>query len=200
MRRSVLPALVLALGLTACGSSGDASDDGVGAAGSTPPASSSAAGPGSEDAPLNERGNIPKQLGETVGLYPAPGTGAPPTVTFSVEEIVVDPVCDSDVDLPPVNGHYVTIFMRVEATPEYDPKRLLSFREEDFSVIGPDGATLTSEDSDASTCKGAPDQITNVRIGPGQPYTGWLTFDVPVTAGALVYAPGGEANAWEWAF
>lgn len=200
MRRSVLPALVLALTLSACGFS-DADGDGEGSA--APSTSSTApeeSAPATEVA-LNERGNIPVEFGEEITVRPAPGPDDPPLLTLTIEEVIVDPVCDDDSEVEPDNGHYVAFRMVATASEEFDPKVTTPIADYDFSVLGPDDETFDPVTPAGRACYGPPRLIQNMRIGPGYDYEGWMVLDVPVTSGALVYAPGGDGpNQWEWQF
>lgn len=199
MRRSVLPALLLALTLSACGFS-DADGD---ADGSAAPSTSS---PATETAPatevtLNERGNIPVAFGEQITVRPAAAAGEPPVLTLNVEEVVVDPPCDDDSEVEPTNGHYVAFRMVATASDEFDPKVTTPIADYDFSVLGADGATFDPVTPEGRACFAPPRLIQNMRIGPGYEYEGWMVLDVPVATGSLVYAPGGDGpNQWEWQF
>jgi hypothetical protein len=198
MRRSVLPALLLTLGLSACGFS-DADGDAEGA----DPTASSSSSPATESTPTevarNERGNIPAEFGEEVAIRPSSDADEPPAVTLSIEEIVVDVVCDDDNEEPPENGHYIAFRLRATATADYDPRLTTPISDYDFTVIGDDGETFDPVSEAGQVCLAQPRLIQNMRVAPGFDYEGWMVLDVPVTTGALVYAPEG-ANGWEWAF
>ncbi|WP_155858745.1 hypothetical protein [Candidatus Blastococcus massiliensis] len=202
MRRSVLPAMALALGVAVSGCGGGSDRD---AAVPTPtPLAGSTAGqePPATDTPaepVNERGNVVRQLGEAVVVHPADDPAAQPDLAFTVLEITVDPECDRTDD-PPVNGHFVAIRMEVAASPDHDPRVLTSFTEEDFSILGPDGAVVEVEDSNGDLCMEPEVTVSNMRFPPGIEYSGWIVLDVPVTAGALVYAAGGPQPDSEWQF
>lgn len=208
MRRSVLPALALAvavnLATTACGA-GD-SDSEVGAPTPTPPASSTAVAVSGEAAPLlgdveaqrNERGNVPWQFGEPAGVRAAGVPGAPPVLTITVEQIVVDPECDSEEE--PVHGRFVALDLTIATTPELDPRVPTSFTGEQFQVIGPDGVPFSSEESNASNCFEPEVYVPNMRFPPGVEYWGRLVLDVPFGSGAVVYTPDGATGGWEWQF
>jgi hypothetical protein len=199
MRRSVLPALLLTLALSACGFS-DADGD---AEGSDPTASSSSSpatgSTGATEVARNERGNIPARIGEEVAIRPSSDADEPPAVTLSIEEIVVDVVCDDDYEEPPENGHYIALRIQASATEGYDPRVTTPVSDYDFSVIGDDGETYDPVTESAQACIAAPRLIQNMRLAPGVDYEGWIVLDAPVTTGALVYEPEG-ATGWEWAF
>jgi hypothetical protein len=199
MRRSVLPALLLTLGLSACGfSDADAGSDGPGPTAS----SSSSPATGSADATevaRNERGNIPARIGEEVAIRPSSDAGEPPSVTLSIEEIVVDVVCDDDYEEPPENGHYIALRLRATATAAYDPRVTTPVSDYDFTVIGDDGETYDPVSESAQDCIAQERLIQNMRIAPGFEYEGWIVLDAPVTTGALVYEPEG-VTGWEWEF
>ena len=198
MRRSVLPALLLALTLSACGFS-DADGD---ADGSAAPSTSS---PATESAPatevsLNERGNVPAEIGEVITVRPALDPDEPPMLTLSIEEVIVDPVCDDESEVEPENGHYIALRMVATASEEFDPRVTTPIADYDFRVLGDDGAEFDPATPAGRACYGAPRLIQNMRIGPGYEYDGWMVLDVPVTSGSLVYAPGDEPYGWEWQF
>jgi hypothetical protein len=198
MRRSALPALSLVLALSACGFS-DAADgdtDGTGPTGTS--TSSPAPAPGPE-ADLNERGNLPVRIGEEVDIRPSTDPDATPTLTLTLEEVVVDAICDDESEEPPENGHYIAFRMRASASADFDPRLVTPISDYDFTVLGPDGEALDPVSEAGQSCFGPPRLIQNMRIGPAYDYEGWMVLDVPVTTGALVYAPEG-ANGWEWAF
>ncbi|MGY2127586.1 hypothetical protein [Blastococcus sp. SYSU DS0617] len=202
MRRSVLPALALALTLTACGFSDAADGDDAGPEPTGSSARSTAAGSGTEETEpeLNERGNVPLRFDEEAAVRPSSDPDEPPMLTLGMVRLVVDPVCDDDSEVPPANGHYVAFRMRAEASEEFDPRVVTTIADYDFSVVGPDGTTYDPVSSEARACFGAPRQIQNMRIGPDQAYEGWMVFDVPVTSGSLVYAPRDGPHGWEWPF
>ncbi|MDT0276833.1 hypothetical protein [Blastococcus goldschmidtiae] len=202
MRRSVLPAFALALTLTACGFSGAADGDAAGPEPAGPSASDAPAEPGTEEreAELNERGNVLMGIGEEAPIRPSLDPDEPPVLTLSVEEVIVDPVCEEDFEEPPENGHYVAFRLSAESTPTFDPRVITTIADYDFRVIGPDGSTYDPVTPEARGCFGPPLQIRNMRIGADHEYRGWMVVDVPVTSGSLVYAPGDGPNGWEWQF
>jgi hypothetical protein len=112
MRRSVLPAIALALALTACTDSNAVS--GADESAAAPATASPSAGPTGQgadiDGPgtqLNERGNIPKALGEMGAIRRSPDPGEPTVLMFTVDELDVDPPCDSGFEQQPKTGHYL---------------------------------------------------------------------------------------------
>lgn len=204
MRRSVLPALSLALALSGCGFS-DSSDEDANGTGATPPSTSSpATGSGTAaEVALNERGNVPLEIGEEAGIRPSATQDGPPALSLALDEVVVDSPCADaeDSDFTPANGHFVALRLRVTTTTEYDARVLTSFNDYDFQVVGPDGRDVGSTFSDdARGCFDPTRMLHHMRIGPGQEYVGWMVLDLPVTSGAVVYAPAGASNGWEWQF
>ncbi|TKJ35171.1 hypothetical protein [Blastococcus sp. CCUG 61487] len=204
MRRSLLPALAaIAVTVAACGSGEDAD---AAAPTPTPPAEGTPAASTGEAAPLlsdleaqrNERGNVPRQLGELAGVRPGGAPGAAPQAAIRVEQIVVDPECESEE--VPVNGRFVALEMSVLTTPDLDPRVPMSFTEERFSVLAPDGTSITTEDSNASDCLDPEVFVPNMRFPAGVEYRGWLVLDVPVGSGTVVYSPPGATGGWEWQF
>ncbi len=202
MRRSVLPAVALALTLTACGFSDATDGDATGSEATGSPTTGTAAEPDDEETEeeLNERGNIPMGLREEAVIRPSPDPDEPPMLTLSLQDVVLDPACDDDSEVPPENGHYVALRLRADASPGFDPRVITAIADYDFTVIAPDGSTSSPVTPAARQCFGAPRQIQNMRIGPDQEYVGWMVLDVPTPTGSLVYAPGEGPDAWEWQF
>jgi len=198
MRRSVLPALSLTLALTACGFS-DASDGDGDATGPTSGTTAASETDGIE-VELNERGNVPMEVGQEAAVRPSSGPDEPPSLTLTLEEVVVDAVCDDDSEVPPENGHYIAILLRATATEDFDARLVNPIADYDFTVIGEDGDTYPPVSEASRTCFGPPRQIQNMRIGPEYEYVGWMVLDVPVTSGTLVYEPGQVPYGWEWQF
>ncbi|WP_143030345.1 hypothetical protein [Blastococcus aurantiacus] len=199
MRRSVLPALSLALVLSACGFS-DAADGDADASSTAAPSTSSEAAPGTE-VELNERGNIAVEFGEEAAIRASSDPEAPPMLTLTIEELLVDPPCDDESEVPPENGHYLAFRMRAVASDDFDPRVASPIADYDFSVLGSDGTSFDPVSPAGRACFGPPRLIQNMRVGPGYEYEGWMVLDAPVESGALVYAPGGEGpNQWEWQF
>jgi len=200
MRRSVLPALSLALLLSACGFS-DAADGDADGTGTAAPSTSSSEPAAGTEAELNERGNIAVEFGEEAAIRTSSDPEAPPLLTLTIEEPLVDPPCDDESEVLPENGHYLAFRMRAVASADFDPRVTTPIADYDFSVLGSDGATFDPVSPAGRACFGPPRLIQNIRIGPGFEYEGWMVLDVPVTSGALVYAPGGEGpDQWEWQF
>lgn len=201
MRRSVLPALALTVVLAGCGFS-EASDGDADGSGTTVPSASETAGAdtGAGTVALNERGNVPTQLGEEVVVRSSLGPDGPPMLTLTLQEVAVDPVCDDDSEVPPENGHYVALLLRAEASPEFDPRVVTVVADYDFSVLGADGGTYPTVTESGRACFGAPRLIQNMRVGAGEEYVGWMVLDVAVDGGTLVYAPGDAPHGWEWEF
>lgn len=200
MRRSVLPALSLTLVLSACGFSDTTDGDADGTSASAPSTSSTAPGAGTEP-DVNERGNVAVQFGEEAAIRASSDPEAPPMLTLTIEEVLVDPPCDDESEVEAENGHYLAFRMRAVASADFDPRVATPIADYDFSVLGADGATFDPVTPAGRACFGPPRQIQNARIGPGNEYAGWMVLDVPVTSGSLVYAPGGDGpDQWEWQF
>lgn len=202
-RAALLPAVVLALALTACGSG---ADDEAGVVVTVPPASSSAAAPTTPATALdaaaapNWRGNIVTAVGEPAVMRRSADPGAPAILSFTVEQFVINPVCDSGFEQAPVTANFLGVALRVETTMDYDPRELRSFSEFDFSILDADGALLGDVIGNGQLCFGEEDELSHRRMGPGQVYEGWIVLDMPIREGTLVYSPPGQPNGWEWQF
>jgi hypothetical protein len=146
-----------------------------------------------------QRGNIPKSIGEEGGITDESGEDL---LTFVVTAITPDPVCRSGFDDPPLNGHYVAIDLQVATSPSLQADDYVSFSEYDFAFIGPDGITVTSVDGNAWTCLSQEERFTSDALGPGQQYAGTIVVDLPATTGTLIFSPSvlSEPGGWEWQF
>lgn len=202
-RPAILPAVVLALAVTAC--SGGVDDD-AGVVVTVPPASSSAAAPTTPvtaldaEAPLNERGNIVKAVGEPAAIRRSADPAAPTILTFTVEDLVINPECDSGFEQAPATANYLGVRLRVETTTDYDARELRSFSEFDFAILDASGAPLGDVIGNGQLCFGEEDELSHRRMGPGQLYEGWIVLDMPIREGTLVYSPPDQPNGWEWQF
>ncbi|MBN1091987.1 hypothetical protein JKP75_04985 [Blastococcus sp. TML/M2B] len=201
-RAALVPAVVLALAATACGHA----DGEVGVIATVTPSSSSAApttaavAPIDAGAELNERGNIVKAVGEPGGIRRTADPEAPTVLTFTVEDMVINPECDSGFELAPATANYLGIRMRVETTPDYDPRQLRTISEYDFAILDADGTPLPDVIGNGQVCFGEEDELSHRRFGPGLAYEGWVVLDMPIRTGTLVYQPADQPNGWEWAF
>lgn len=193
-----------ALILSACGSEGDDTSGGPAA---LPTTSSSATSESSAPASrtnargvaLNERGNIPKKLGQEAGVGHPTDPDAPWPLTFSVDKITVDQPCTSGYPEPPKNGHFIGIKIRAATTADLPPDWFVQFTEHTFKVIGPDGLTVSDVSGTAYSCLDSRYAFTSDPLGPGQMYTGVVVIDSPVTSGSLIYTQDGTTG-WEWTF
>lgn len=203
-RAGALAAVALALAVSAC-SGADAADEGgtvvtVSPSAGSPAPTTTPAPALDAEAALNERGNIVKRIGEPAGIRRSADPTSPTVLTFTVEDLVINPPCDSGFEQAPLTGNYLGIFLRVETTADYDPKQLRSFSEYDFALLGPDGTPIPPALDNAQVCFGEEDEFSHRRMGPGEEYTGWVVLDMPVREGTLIYQPASEPNGWEWEF
>ncbi len=205
-RSAFLPATALVLALTAC-SGADASDAETRASVVTvPPVSTSAAPPttpAATDTPapeLNERGNVVLEVGEPSVIHRAGDPAAPVAFEFTVEELVVNPECDSGFEQEPETGNYLGIRLQVQTSGDYDPREVQKISEYDFGILRPDGTPLPEVIGNGQTCFAESDEMSHQRFGPGERYEGWIVLDMPIRAGTVVYAPAGQPYGWEWEY
>jgi hypothetical protein len=128
-----------------------------------------------------ERAELPAQAGVSVSLKAAP----PATSRTRLS---------SSYGYPPANGLYVTFRMTVVNT----GRRTIALSPRDFYVRIADGDRVTTYDGNAPY-SGAPRQLDQTLLEPGDRVSAPLTFDVGGRHGRLAYAPDGSA-AVVWTF
>jgi len=207
MLRRATPAVlaVTALTLSACG--GDAEADGGGPAAlpsTSSPAATESSSPASRtnDAgvALNDRGNIPKEMGQEAGIGHPTDPDAPWPLTFTIDSVTVDQPCNTGFEDPPTNGHYIGIALRAATTADLPPDWYVMFDSYSFKVIGPDGLTISDVSGTAYSCLDSRSSFTSDPLAPGQQYAGIVVIDSPVTTGSLIYSADGDGTGWEWQF
>lgn len=189
--------LVTAWGLAAAALllAGCAKDATAGASAPELPAKSSAvsststtpAGPA-----VNERGLIPKAIGEEAGLGNTPGANL---ASFSIDRVTVDPPCQ-EYGIKPDSGHTLLLDMRVATGSDTEAVTYLSgvLNPFSFSEVGKDGVTRTAQPGSCTDYKA---NLPN-QFGVNQKYSGTIELVVPEASGilALQNPPGG----WEWTY
>jgi hypothetical protein len=204
MRLAIPLTVACLLALTACGADEGGDGGSPGALPSTSASASESSSPASRTneagIELNQRGNIPKALGQEAGLGHPTDPNAPWAFTFAVDSITVDPQCTSGYADPPANGHYIAINVRATTSPDLPSDWYIQVNPDYFKVVGPDGITKDSLGGNSWSCLSDAEAFTLDVLGPGQQYAGAVVIDSPVANGSLIYSlPGGETG-WEWQF
>ena len=146
----------------------------------------------------NERGFVPKKLGESACFGGIDATSCADGVTFSIDKIVVDPPC---ADYGQRTGHTLVISMRVATGTDSEPIQLAGgvFNPFAFIVIGRNGVTQKADFGMCTDPSGSPGTY-----GPNQKYAFKIELDVPVAHGTLALQPGmigdGGTGGWEWPY
>ena len=146
-------------------------------------------------APPNERGAIPKKLGEEAGWTDDSDDSK---VSFAIDKITVDSRCDEYGEKP--KGHTVVLDIRITTGEAGDALDAIAatINPYSFQVIGSDGVSKPAEEG---LCK--PESLTQLPTdyGPHQKYRGQIELDVPAKSGILVLAMSMEdITGWEWRF
>lgn len=186
---------------TGCGTSEPENSGGT--VGPTLPATTTTAtAPNTADAgaKVNDRGYIPKKLGEEAGLTPGQDRNDPGTVKFVVDKVEVDPSCH-EYGMKPENGHTLLLHMRVATgnNREYAEGSSGIFQATNFVEIGKDGISHPARYGECTDyAQRLPDNF-----GMNQRYVGTVELVVPEASGTIVLAlPGGMNNTsgWEWRY
>lgn len=144
---------------------------------------------------VNERGNIPKELGELAGFG---SSDEPDQNTFAITQIAVDPPCSPE-GTAPKSGH--TVLLELEVKTGADAERAAQLGRiltpGFFSVVGPDG---TEHDAWPGECTD-PSHNLPEEFGAGQKYSGTVELRVPAKTGTLILAGNMDnAGGWEWTY
>ncbi|RZS37114.1 hypothetical protein EV193_106352 [Herbihabitans rhizosphaerae] len=145
----------------------------------------------------NQRGNVPKRVGEQDSLSDRQGNVA---ATFTLTKIEKDARCTNRYASKPENGHFVVLTFEVNTSQQYSkqvtPSVLSSY---EMSVLGPDGVTETNVHT-APTYGCRTGRTAPYDLAPASKYVFEVVLDVKNTTGILQYRPilmRGEGG-WEW--
>lgn len=145
---------------------------------------------------LNDRGLIPKKLGQDGGLT---GTDGKQLVAgFAIDKVQVDPPC-SEYGTPPAAGHTLLLSVSVATGNDQAAAEELSFllNGGNFVEIGADGVTRPSQ---FGSCTDAMVTLPGM-FGVNQKYSGQIEVVVPEASGTLALTyPGADSGGWEWQY
>lgn len=146
----------------------------------------------------NERGNIPKVIGERAAIVDSTGTLA----EFFVDAISVGDDCTGSQSTASENGQFVTLTVRVQTYPaladSFPP--IFSLTQSEIDILDPQGVRQNSAFTEASLDCLAPQDQLPYDIGPGQTASGRIVVDSQYPAGYLVVSLGGVQGGWEYSF
>lgn len=143
------------------------------------------------------RGNLVKNVGETAAVG---RPGQPPVAQWTVTDIAVDSPCTSSIAQPPENGHFVTLTVEAETTPDFRPDALPGglHPANNWAIVTSDGFTQPHAFSTpASRCE--PLDFPSF-LAPGSRYRFHLIFDSRTPDGVITFVPQPGASGWEWTF
>jgi hypothetical protein len=151
---------------------------------------------------MSPRGNLVKEVGEPASVTGNEGRGVE-LIAFNVTDIEVDPKCPAPYATKPENGHFVALTMEAKTGAEPDFSKDLyngvSFHPGSWKMIASNGTTVNEISTGAAFgCFEEQDMMPS-QIGPAEKVSGKIVFDVPDTAGTLVYSLY-EQTGWEWEF
>lgn len=171
MKRTLIAiAAIATLSVAGCSSSDEApaSDDTTAAAATTeaPPSS------------------IAVEIGQPFEVTSPEGTLG----TVTVLAVEPNPVCTAayGAPLPPENGAFVAVQIRVETTPTHDETKFMRTTSRDFAEVTPAG--LTKDVNTQDNCIADRDGFTKP-FDPSSAYEGWVLLDVTDVASSLKYQP-----------
>lgn len=195
--------LTIAALLAACGSSNvddNAASTTKQSATSEPPTTETTAAPTSSEAPsTNERGNVPKQIGEVGGISSEGRGGVLDVLSFTFDSIEVGRECSSSQAVAPENGQFIFVTMTLTGGDKLEVPGI-SLNPNGFYIVD---TTTGARDSNSITAatygcvdytERLPDQVTrNTTV------TGLVILDtaVPSGSGAIVWSPDGSGTGWE---
>jgi hypothetical protein len=140
----------------------------------------------------NERGFLPKTLGQTSGLT---GPNDTSIASFSIDKVTVDPPC-SEFGSPPDSGHTLLVDVRVATTTDQDAAEQLSYLfGTGFVEIGKDGVTRPTQ---VGFCTEAMNSLPST-FGLNQKFAGQIELVVPEASGLLALN-NGNVGGWEWKY
>ncbi len=146
----------------------------------------------------NARGNREMALKEEGTVTAADGSEL---MVLAVDNIRVDPKCNSGFSDPPENGHFIALDLRVSTGPAHEELEYISLSSQDFDYIGPAGVTVTAVDTATSSYCLADDELFPYNFfRPSSQYRGALVLDVPGATGTVVYYPPNSEGGFEWKF
>lgn len=149
----------------------------------------------------NERGNIPKKLGEWAELRDGNEDLA---VKFRVTKIEPGFKCNSGYSDRSANGHYVGVWMEVQTTKavdfESDDSAIVPyFNTDDLVVISRDGTSENDSEGNGYSC--AKDSISlPTQLGPGKKVKGVVVLDTKYKHGFVAMIQDYMESGWEWEF
>lgn len=159
----------------------------------TPDAAGAIDQPAPKAPATNERGYIPKVLGQEAGLVGATPAG---DSTFTIDRVNRDPQC-SRYGWKPQSGHTLLLDIRVATGNDSEVAPMLAslLNPYSFTEIGDDGVTRQSHTGNCTDYKKA----LATRFGVNQKYVGTIEIVVDRANGSLVLVnPSG--GGWEWRY
>lgn len=142
---------------------------------------------------------VPKSIGEEAYIVTSDGSRA---VTFTLEDVVVDPVCTSASASPAQNGHLVRLDLDLSTADSVTMEQVLGWNSYTMGSYGwvfidKDGYSANATTSSASVnCQEGASEIYG--IGPDEHVASSIVLDIPSTSGTLRYMDPTIGQGWEW--
>ena len=191
---------LLGLSLSACGKS--ASDNPTAPSVEALNASPAASAPAEATGKKSTRGNLIKELKEPAGQTDQ--ITKKQVVNFTIDAITVDAPCKGQYPQPAENGHFVTLAVTAETTPDLAESSYPKFdvSAHNFQFIGKSGTTYNGSLATTPTymCQADDEKFPMNGMGPGEKVSAKVLVDVPETHGILVFKPLGALAGWEYKF
>lgn len=120
---------------------------------------------------------------------------------FSVTKIDLQPTCVDPGFSKPENGRMVTLRFKTATgkdLAEVMQTNDVTLDDGSWQFVSSDGTVANADPRSGAAYNCLPDSQSLPTIGPAQQANGSLAFDVPRTAGSLVFTPYWADGGWEW--
>ena len=198
LKKRLVLVTIASLALASC--SAPPAPSGSAAANSTPPSSSAAAEATPSESPVrktNDRGNVPKKLGEVAAI--GGDTVEASAVRFKVIE--VKPFkCTYGVDVPG-NGQMMAVTLAIETGKDLVgqmKRKQISFNASGWQGYTADGTRLNTMSSNLVYNCATDRSVLLPDVGPAEKATGIVLLDAPKWPKSISFSFPQQEGGWEW--